>query len=210
MTQTLLIATRSQGKKREIREILKDIPYDLRFLDETGVRPGPAEDTLENADSFEGNAIRKAEYFARITGWPTAADDSGLEVFALGGKPGVHSRRFALCDGPPDAQDQANNAELLRRLSGLPPERRRARYRCAVAFVPRQDAAPATFEGMCTGRILETAEGTNGFGYDPLFYSDDLEMGFGVTPPAEKDTVSHRGRAFRAFADWLEAHGIRR
>ena len=209
MTQTLLIATRSQGKKREIREILKDIPYDLRFLDETGVLPSVEEDTLENAESFEGNACRKAEYFARITGWPTAADDSGLEVFALGGKPGVHSRRFALCDGTPEEQDVANNTELLRRLSGLPEERRRARYRCVVAFVPRQDAASVTFDGMCSGRILETYEGTNGFGYDPLFHSDDLEMGFGVAPPEKKDAVSHRGRAFRAFADWLTEHGVR-
>ena len=207
MRQTLLIATRSQGKQREIRQILKDIPYDLRFLDETGVLPSPAEDTLENAESFEGNARRKAEYFARVTGWPTAADDSGLEVFALGGKPGVHSRRFALCDGTPEEQDQANNAELLRRLSGLPPERRRARYRCVVAFAPRQDAPPMTFEGTCTGRILEAPDGTNGFGYDPLFYSDDLQMGFGVAPPNEKDAVSHRGRAFRAFAEWLVAGG---
>jgi XTP/dITP diphosphohydrolase len=207
MTQTLLVATRSQGKKREIREILKAIPHDLRFLDETGVVPSPAEDTLENADSFEGNARRKAEYFARLTGWPTAADDSGLEVFALGGKPGVHSRRFALCDGTPEEQDQANNAELLRRLSGLSPERRRARYRCVVAFVPRPDGASVTFDGMCTGRILETFEGTNGFGYDPLFFSDDLGMSFGVAPPEQKDGVSHRGRAFRAFAEWLVARG---
>ena len=210
MTQTLLIATRSQGKKRELREILKDIPYDLRFLDETGVLPSAAEDTLENAGSFEGNSRRKAEYFARITGWPTAADDSGLEVFALGGKPGVHSRRFALCDGTPEEQDEANNTELLRRLSGLPPERRRARYRCVVAFVPRPDAASVTFDGACAGRILEAYEGTNGFGYDPLFYSDDLGMGFGVAPPEEKDGVSHRGRAFRAFAEWLPAHEVRR
>jgi XTP/dITP diphosphohydrolase len=210
MTQTLLIATRSQGKKREIREILKHIPYDLRFLDETGVLPSAAEGTLENAESFEGNACRKAEYFSRITGWPTAADDSGLEVFALGGKPGVHSRRFALCDGTPEEQDEANNTELLRRLSGLPTERRRARYRCVVAFIPRPDAASVTFEGMCNGHILEAYEGTNGFGYDPLFHSEDLDMSFGVAPPAAKDGVSHRGRAFRAFADWLEANGVRR
>jgi XTP/dITP diphosphohydrolase len=131
------------------------------------------------------------------------ADDSGLEVFALGGQPGVHSRRFALCDGPPDEQDAANNAELLRRLAGLPPERRRARYRCVVAYVERPDAVPWVFEGTCNGRILEVPEGTNGFGYDPLFYSDDLQMGFGVAPPDEKDRVSHRGRAFRAFAEWL-------
>lgn len=203
MTQTLLVATRNAGKKREIRTILADLPYDLRFLDETGIRERPEEATLEHADSFEGNARRKAEYFAKFGAWPTVADDSGLEVFALGGQPGVHSRRFALCDGPPDEQDAANNAELLRRLAGLPPERRRARYRCVVAYVPRPDAPAYVFEGTCNGRILEVPEGTNGFGYDPLFYSDDLQMGFGVAPPEEKDRVSHRGRAFRAFAEWL-------
>jgi XTP/dITP diphosphohydrolase len=100
-------------------------------------------------------------------------------------------------------QDEANNRELLRRLSGSPEERRRARYRCVVAFVPRPDAVPVTFEGVCTGRILDEEQGTNGFGYDPLFHSDDLGISFGEADPAAKDRVSHRGRAFRAFAEWL-------
>ncbi|MGD2134661.1 MAG: non-canonical purine NTP pyrophosphatase [Gemmatimonadales bacterium] len=204
MTAKLLVATRNAGKAREIRQILDDLPVDLVFLNETGIREHPDEDLLEQSGTFEGNARRKAEYFARQSGLPTAADDSGIEVFALGGAPGVRSRRFAMHDGPPDDQDAANNAELLRRLSGLPPEKRRARYRCVVAFVPRPDAAAHTFEGTCTGRILEQAKGSGGFGYDPLFYSDDLEMSFGEADPAAKDGVSHRGRAFRTFATWLK------
>jgi XTP/dITP diphosphohydrolase len=203
VTTQLFVATRNPGKKREIRAILEELPCQLRFLDESGIVEGPEEQTLEHADSFEGNARRKAQHFARITGAPTVADDSGLEVFALGGLPGVRSRRFAMLDGPPDEQDQANNAELLRRLAGLPEDRRRARYRCVVAFVPRPDAAAVTFEGSCTGAILEAPKGTGGFGYDPLFFSDDLEQSFGEATPEAKHAVSHRGRAFRAFAEWL-------
>ncbi len=206
MTTTLLVATRSLPKQREIREILADLP--LRFLSETGIGERPEEATLEHAESFAGNARRKADHFARIVGGPTVADDSGLEVLALGGLPGVKSRRFVMPVGSPDEQDEANNDELLRRLSGLPKERRRARYRCVVAFVPRPDAPARTFEGTCTGFILEERRGTSGFGYDPLFYSDDLEQSFGEASAAEKHAVSHRGRAFRAFAEWLRQHPL--
>jgi XTP/dITP diphosphohydrolase len=202
-----LIATRNPGKQREIAQILIDAPYELVFLADTGITEKTEEEALELAESFEGNARRKAEYFARMSGMPTAADDSGIEVFALGGKPGVHSRRFAMPSGPMEVQDAANNRELLRRLGGLPEGRRRARYRCVVAFVPRPDAAAVTFEGVCTGRILEEPKGTGGFGYDPLFHSDDLDMSFGEASPEAKDAVSHRGRAFRAFADWLRRLG---
>jgi XTP/dITP diphosphohydrolase len=203
----LFVATRNAGKKREIQQILDGLPCELRFLDETSIREGPDEELLEHADSFEGNARRKAQHFARLSGLPTLADDSGIEVFALGGLPGVRSRRFAMHEGPPDEQDAANNAELLRRLDGLPTEKRRARYRCVVAFLPRPDAAAVTFEGTCTGFILEQPRGTGGFGYDPLFFSDDLEQSFGEATPEDKHEVSHRGRAFRAFAEWLEANG---
>ena len=168
MSKQLLIATRSKGKKREIRVILEDLPYMLRFLDDTGILENREEALLEHAETFEGNARRKVQYFAKQIGGAAAADDSGLEVFALGGLPGVRSRRFAMVDAPPDEQDQANNDELLKRMDGLPEERRRARYRCVVAFVPRPDAAAVTFEGTCTGRILEAPKGTGGFGYDPL------------------------------------------
>ncbi len=200
----LLVATRNAGKAKEISTLLSDVPYKIVFPDDIGLHETREEERIEEGDTFEANARLKAEYFARLSRLPTAADDSGIEVFALGGRPGVKSRRFAMFDGLPDQQDQANNDELLRRLAGLPPNKRGARYRCAVAYLPRPDAAAVTFEGICAGRILNTAEGTNGFGYDPLFWSEDLQAGFGLVDPAQKHTVSHRGRAFRAFADWLK------
>lgn len=203
MSHQLLVATRNPGKEREIRAILADVGHQIVFPNDLQLIERREEANLELAETFQGNARRKAEYFARRTGLPTAADDSGLEVYALGGLPGVRSRRFAMHDGPPEEQDAANNAELMRRLSGLPREKRRARYRCVVAFLPRPDAPPITFEGSCTGHILEQPKGDGGFGYDPLFWSDDLELSFGEAPPDEKDAVSHRGKAFRALAAWL-------
>ncbi len=205
VTQHLLIATRNRGKQAEIEVMLRDIGRTVVFPDDIGLDERIEEDRLEVEDTFAGNARRKAEYFARRSGLPTAADDSGLEVFALGGLPGVRSRRFAMHDGPPDEQDTANNDELLRRLAGLPPEKRRARYRCVVAYVSKPGSASATFDGSCTGQILEHPEGSGGFGYDPLFWSDDLQKSFGMATPEEKHGVSHRGRAFHEFALWLQA-----
>ena len=209
MTAPFLIATRSLGKRKEIVQILRDVPYRLVFPDDVGLVEQAEEDGLETADSFEGNARRKAEYFARRSGLSTAADDSGLEVFSLGGQPGVRSRRFALASGPPDQQDAANNAELLRRLAGAPAPRRRARYRCVVAYFSRPDAIPMTFEGACLGSIAQAPRGSGGFGYDPLFCSDDLGKTFGEASPEEKHAVSHRGRAFRALGQWLQGHPVR-
>lgn len=208
MTTTLLVATRSTGKEREIRRLLADLTYRIVFPRDLNLAEQPEEARLELHDSFELNARSKAEYFARLTGLPTTADDSGLEVFSLGGLPGVRSRRFASVDGPPDAQDAANNAELLRRLAGLPPAKRRARYRCIVVFVPRPGAAPLPFEGTCTGTVLEAPRGSEGFGYDPLFLSDDLGKSFGEATPDEKDAVSHRARAFRQLKQWLLDHPL--
>jgi XTP/dITP diphosphohydrolase len=208
MTTRLLVATRNPGKQREIAQILRTMACDLVFLSDTGIAESREEEMLEHADTFQGNARRKAQHFATLSGGPAVADDSGLEVVALGGAPGVKSRRFVMLTGPMAEQDEANNRELLRRLTGLPEERRRARYRCAVAFVPRPDGVPHIFEGVCTGRILEGPRGSGGFGYDPLFFSDDLGMSFGEAEPADKDRVSHRGRAFTAFAAWLQAHPL--
>jgi XTP/dITP diphosphohydrolase len=196
----LLVATRSKGKQPEILEILADIPFRVIFPDEAGIMETRWEDQLEDAGSFEGNARRKAEYFVKQARLPTAADDSGLEVLSLGGQPGVRSKRFAM---PAPDQDAANNAELLRRLAGAPAERRRARYRCSVVYIPSPSALPVTFEGTCAGTILEEPKGTGGFGYDPLFLSDDLGITFGEATAEAKHEVSHRGRAFRAFAEWL-------
>lgn len=200
----LLVATRSTGKQRELKRLFAGSGIEVTFPDDVGVLESPEEDLLEGFESFEANARHKAEYFARKSRWPTVADDSGLEVFALGGAPGVRSKRFSGHDGPPDAVDQANNDELLRRLAGAPAERRRARYKCVLVYLPRLDAPPRPFEGTCNGRILEERDGVEGFGYDPLFYSDDLQKPFGRARAEEKDAVSHRGRAFQALKEYLE------
>ncbi|MGN6391745.1 MAG: non-canonical purine NTP pyrophosphatase [Gemmatimonadales bacterium] len=195
----LLASTRSRGKQPEIRRILAPAGFDVVFPDDLGLWESPAEETLETAETFEGNARRKAEHFARLTGLPTVADDSGLEVFALGGAPGVRSRRFAGAVGPSNTVDAANNAELLRRLRGASDMRRRARYRCVLVLLREPGGVPEVFEGVCGGRILEAPRGDGGFGYDPLFYSDELGHTFGEATPEEKDRVSHRGRALRAL-----------
>jgi len=195
----LLVATRSTGKQREVRRLLAGSGIEVVFPDEAGVLYSQAEDRLELGDSFAANARAKAEYFAKQTGLPTVADDSGLEVFALGGDPGVRSRRWAGVEGAEVDVDAANNALLLRRLSGAPENRRRARYRCVLVLYRRPKGFPETFEGACAGRILEAPAGTSGFGYDPLFRSDDLGKSFGEATDEEKDAVSHRARAFGAL-----------
>lgn len=195
----LCVATRSAAKQREIREMLADAPVEIAFPPDLGLPEEAAEQGLELGDSFAQNARAKAEYFARRTGLPTVADDSGLEVLSLGGEPGVRSRRWSGESGTEAQVDQANNALLIRRLGGATEMRRRARYRCVLAYVPKVGAVPQIFEGSCNGRILEAPAGTGGFGYDPLFFSDDLGKSFGEATPEEKHAVSHRGRAFAAF-----------
>jgi XTP/dITP diphosphohydrolase len=133
------------------------------------------------------------------------ADDSGLEVLSLGGAPGVRSRRWAGATGTEAQVDAANNAELVRRLTGATGARRGARYRCVLVYLPRLDAIPVVFEGTCAGRILESPRGTGGFGYDPFFFSEELGKTFGEATAEEKDGVSHRGRALRALVETLAA-----
>ena len=198
----LLAATRSKGKQAEFRRLLEAAGHEVLFPDDAGiVLREEVEDGLEVESSFEGNARAKAEYFARLSGMPTIADDSGLEVIALGGAPGVRSKRFSGVTGPEPVVTAANNAELLRRLAGAPPTRRTARYRCVIVYLAGPSAAPAVFEGSCPGRILEEPEGTGGFGYDPLFLSAELGKSFGVASAEEKDAISHRGKALKAFIE---------
>ena len=199
----LLVATRSAGKQLEMRRVLGAAGHEVVFPDEVGQFERPEEDRLEASDSFETNARQKAEYFARRSGLPTLADDSGLEVLSLGGAPGTRSRRWAGATGTSAEVDAANNAELLRRLRGAPEARRRARYRCMLVLVRKVGALPEVFEGACGGRILEAPEGKGGFGYDPLFFSDELGKSFGEASPDEKDTVSHRGRALARLVEAL-------
>jgi XTP/dITP diphosphohydrolase len=204
----LLLATRSADKAREIREILAEAacPVELAALHDAHLAWSSEEERLEDQDSFLGNARRKAEYFARLTGLPTLADDSGIEVVSLLGKPGVKSRRFA-----PEAAtlsgrelDQANNAELLRRLLGADAARRRASYTCVAVLLRRPGAPPEAFTGRCWGRVLEAPRGTGGFGYDPLFLHEASGKTFAELTPEEKHRVSHRGEAFRQLAEALK------
>lgn len=197
------MATRSTGKQREIRRIMADSGVDIVFPDDAGVAESPAEDALELHDSFQANARSKAEYFCRLTGLPTAADDSGLEVMSLMGEPGVRSKRWAGVVGTAAVVDAANNAVLLRRLGGASEVRRRARYRCVVVLLRKANAVPEVFDQSSTGLITTEARGTHGFGYDPYFLSDDVGLTFGEATDAAKDEVSHRGRAFRALLDTL-------
>lgn len=198
----LLIATRNPGKRREIQQFLGDLSLEIVFPDDVGIYESPQELKLETESTFEGNARAKAEFFQKLSRLPTVAEDSGIEILSLGGAPGVRSRRFAMVQ-PGQDEAEANNRELLRRLAGAPPDRRGARYRSVAVFIKKLDALPQVFEGSCQGRITTEPQGTGGFGYDPLFHSNDLEKTFGQANPEEKNAVSHRGRAFRALAKWL-------
>jgi XTP/dITP diphosphohydrolase len=205
----LLVATRSAHKLRELRELL-DLPHtDLVSLDDLGIVGDP----IEDGATFETNAAIKARFGARASGLPTVADDSGLEVDALGGAPGVRTRRYS----GPEATDAENNAKLLRELSGLPPERRGARYVCVLAFASRDGAGsrggqPVTLaRGTCRGRISTEPRGSGGFGYDPLFEPEAEPIGgrtFGLWNAAEKNEISHRARAARRMAVRLGALGF--
>ena len=182
------------------------LPFELFFPDSAGMARVVEEDGIESGSTYIENAVAKARYFVERAGMPAVADDSGLEVDALGGMPGARSARFALLDrtGPPPADvDAANNALLLEKLRDVPAEQRTARYRCVVAYASAPAVPAQLVEATCEGRILTEPRGTQGFGYDPLFYSDDLRMTFAEAPAAAKHRVSHRGRAFRALIEVL-------
>jgi XTP/dITP diphosphohydrolase len=198
----LLVATRNDGKIREIRELFAGLPYELVFPADQFLERLPDEPDLERGTSFAENAVAKARYFAKRAGFATLAEDSGLEVDALEGAPGVFSARWAQMHGR-GAGDAANNALLLERLAGVADDQRTARYRCVVAYLETPLAKPQLVEATCEGRILSEPRGTAGFGYDPLFLSSDLGMSFAEAPAAAKQRVSHRGRAIRALVEVL-------
>ena len=194
----LLVGTRSTGKMREIRELFSGLPFVISFPAERLMEQLPDEADLERSTSYSENAVAKARYFATRGGLPTVADDSGIEVEALGGAPGPRSARWSL-----EGSDAANNALLLEQLAGVPEQRRGARYRCVVAFLATPSSVAEIVAATCEGFILPEPRGKGGFGYDPLFYSTELQMTFGEAPPAAKHRVSHRGRAFRALIEVL-------
>ena len=163
---------------------------------------GIEEEAPEEASTFEENALFKARFYAERAGLRTLADDSGLEVDALGGGPGVRTRRYA----GENATDEENNAKLLRELAGVEPEARMARYQCVLAFVESADAEPVVTSGTLEGRIAEAPRGTGGFGYDPIFEPEGEPVGgrtVGEMSPAEKNEISHRARAARAMGERL-------
>lgn len=200
----LVVATRNPGKVREIREILAGVPgWEVVGLDDLGIPEAPEEDDIEGYETFEENALAKARWFAAKTGELALADDSGLCVDALDGRPGVRSRRFAAVDeARGERQDQANNRHLLALLGDVPDERRTARYVCSAAAA-WPDGREIVRTGTCDGVILHEPRGTGGFGYDPLFYVEDEGRSFGELPPERKHALSHRGRAFRALLQAL-------
>lgn len=203
---SVVLATRSEGKLRELRAMFGEAGIAVHDLRDVGLgAEDPAEDALEVHESFEENARAKARWFAaRLPGRVVIADDSGLAVDALGGAPGVRSKRWAGSAATGAALDAANNAALLRALEAHAD--RAARYVCVV--VATDGRREWTARGECRGRILRGPEGQGGFGYDPLFRSDELGRSFGEATPAEKARVSHRGRAFRALLEaWQGREG---
>jgi XTP/dITP diphosphohydrolase len=194
----LLVGTRSPGKTREIRELFAGLPFDLSFPADRLLQPLPEEADLEGSMSYVENAVAKARYYAMRSGLPAVADDSGIEVDALGGAPGPRSARWSSSGGDAD-----NNTLLLEQLTGVSDDKRTAHYRCVVAFLATPGSVPEIVEATCDGFVLTEPRGTGGFGYDPLFYSDELRMTFGEAPPSAKHRVSHRGRAFRALMEVL-------
>jgi len=190
----VLVATRNRHKLEEIRQIFSLPGLELVAADEV---PGLPEDVVEDAVTFEGNALKKARELCRASKLWTMADDSGLEVCALDNAPGVYSARYA---GEPCSYP-ANNAKLLRELQGV--EDRRARFRCAIALCA-PDGREWTVDGGCPGRIIHEPRGVNGFGYDPLFVPDGYAQTFAELDGATKNAISHRGAALRRAAErWL-------
>ncbi len=198
----LVIATRNKGKTKEIRELLQGFPITIKNLDDFG----PIPEVVEDGDTFDENAYKKASFTARILGHPALSDDSGLVVEALNGAPGVHSARYA----GSDATDEQCYKKLLSALENQ--TNRSAAFECVISLaVPTGPAL--TYEGHCEGTIARSPAGDNGFGYDPVFYFPPLKKTFAQLTMAEKSKVSHRGKALLELSDefdkilkWIDQH----
>jgi XTP/dITP diphosphohydrolase len=206
MTHTVLVATSNAGKLRDFAGAAE--AHGIAIAGIPGFSSLPA--VVEDGATFEANARKKAEEYSRaVPGDLVLADDSGLEIDALGGAPGVHSARYAAPDvhnkEPHEAgantDDEANNARVLRELAGVAREKRTARFVCVLAAA-RDGRTLATFRGTAEGIILNAPRGYNGFGYDPLFYFPQIGKTFAELSASEKARYSHRGAAFRAFLNW--------
>ena len=186
----IVLATRNEGKVRELREMLKDFPVDLKSLNDFG----PIPEVVEDGATFDDNAYKKASFTAKVLGIPAMADDSGLMVEALGGAPGIKSARYA----GEDAADADNIRKLLADMEGI--SDRRAAFECVISIaVPKGPAL--TYEARCDGEITNEPSGEEGFGYDPVFYYPPLKKTFANLTMEEKNQVSHRGKALKEVAD---------
>jgi XTP/dITP diphosphohydrolase len=192
----LLIATNNPGKLREYRDLLRGLPVKITSLQEEGIDFEPE----ETGSTFEENAALKARAFAARSGLPTLADDSGLEIDALGGAPGVHSARYG---GARRGEDVYRYEMVLRQLEGVSPAERTARFRCVVA-VALPDGWVATADGKVEGVIAFEPRGDRGFGYDPIFFMPEFECTMAQLPPETKNRISHRARAVQAARPILE------
>jgi XTP/dITP diphosphohydrolase len=195
----LVIASRNEHKVEEIRKLLAGLAVNVLSLRDFPDAP----EIEEDGATFQDNALKKARVIARFTGLATLADDSGLEVESLGGKPGVRSARFA----GESASDAENNRKLLRCMADVPSQERRAQFRCVIALVSPKGAEQLV-EGICSGVIIEEERGSGGFGYDPLFLVPHLGKTFAELSMEEKNRISHRGKALQRVLpivrEWLE------
>lgn len=194
----VVLASNNPGKLRELDAVLRPMGWELVAQGDLGVP-----EAEETGTTFEANALLKARHAAACTGLAALADDSGIEVDALDGRPGVYSARYA----GPQCDDEANNRLLLQELEGVPEEQRSARYQCVIALVrTAEDPDPLIARGAWEGRILEAPQGHNGFGYDPLFYVPTHGCASAELEPDVKNALSHRGAALRALAEHLQAN----
>ncbi len=193
LDRPLVLATKNRGKVSEFKDLFRGFDFEVKSLNDFG----PIPPVIEDGETFEDNALKKAQFTAKVLGLPAIADDSGLTVKALGGEPGVFSARYA----GEGATDEANNIKLLRAMKGI--EQREAAFICILAIaVPRGPAL--IYEGTCEGLIAQEISGNQGFGYDPLFYYPPLNKTFAQMSAAEKNGVSHRGRAMTELKGELE------
>ncbi|MBU0969328.1 MAG: XTP/dITP diphosphatase [Proteobacteria bacterium] len=193
MKQIIVLATTNKGKTKEIREMLKDFPIQIKNLSDFG----PIPEVIEDGLTFDDNAYKKASFTAKVLGYPAMADDSGLCVQALDGAPGVYSARYA----GENATDADNVQKLLDALKNE--ENRKAAFQCVISIAVPTGAA-LTYEGRCEGILTREPAGDNGFGYDPLFFFPGLNKTFAQLSIAEKSEVSHRGRALKEVSDEMD------
>ena len=191
----VLVASHNPGKLKELAELLSGLPIEWVTLDDVGI----THEIEETGDTFEANARLKAEGYARLSSLPTLADDSGLEVDALGGEPGVYSARY----GGPGASDDDRYRLVLEKMKDVPQEKRGARFRCVIAVASPADGV-FTADGVVEGAIASEARGSHGFGYDPIFWMAEYRASLAELGPDIKNRISHRGRAIQAIRPRLE------